>query len=326
MPAPQRETLNEAPRTAPTRLASNARRSRGFALLVVLFSALAFAAACGSSDGLGEKTPSASATPAVQSTPTPAFSAASTMGRIATAGKLVVGVKFDQPGFGLKDPATGEIDGFDVAIAHEIAKALGLSEGDVEFVEAVTADRIPLLQSDQVDLVVATMTITAEREEHIDFSRPYYLAGQSILVKKTTTTIATIDDLNGRKVCSVAGSTSEATLRERAPGAILTSRAGYTACVSDLNAGDVDGVSTDDIILAAFAASDSSLKLVGGQFTQEPYGIGVKKGQPDMVEYLDGLIAQWFKDGTWDRIYNQYLGKVEGMPKAAEARAKIPAK
>ena len=80
------------------------------------------------------------------------------------------------------------------------------------------------------------------------------------------------------------------------------------------------------IILAAFAASDSSLKLVGGQFTQEPYGIGVKKGQPDMVEYLDGLIAQWFKDGTWDRIYNQYLGKVEGMPKAAEARAKIPAK
>src|SRR5690606_32458227 len=139
----------------------------------------------------------------------PTFAADSTMGKIKAAGQMTVGVKFDQPGFGLKDPATGDVDGFDVAIAKEIGKALGLDEDDIKFKEAISANRIPYLQEDKVDIVVATMTINAERKEQIEFSRPYYLAGQSILVKKENTSITKVEDLNGKTVCSVQGSTSE---------------------------------------------------------------------------------------------------------------------
>jgi ABC-type amino acid transport substrate-binding protein len=238
---------------------------------------------------------------------------------------MVVGVKFDQPGFGLKDPATGKVDGFDVAIAKEIGKALGLKEDEIQFVEAISANRIPFLQEDKADLVIATMTINADRKTQIEFSRPYFLAGQSILVKKDNTSIKTVDDLNGKTVCSVQGSTSEKNVQSKAPQANLQSLTTYAACVSGMKDGRYEAVSTDDIILAGFAAADNSLKLVGGQFTKEPYGIGIKKGKTDMAQFIDGLLTKWLADGTWDKIYNQYLGKVEGLPKAADARAALPA-
>jgi len=285
-------------------------------LLLAMVSTMALIAACGDDDDDDD---------GGSTTDTPTFTADSTMGKIAAAKKLTVGVKFDQPGFGLKDPASGKVDGFDIAIAKEIGKALGLSEDQIEFTEAVSANRIPFLQEDKVDLVIATMTINADRKKQIDFSRPYYLAGQSILVKKDNTTIKSVDDLNGKKVCSVQGSTSEKNVQAKAPQAELLSLTGYAACVSSLKDGRVEAVSTDDIILAGFAAADNTLKLVGGQFTEEPYGIGIKQGKTDMVEFVDTLIADWFKDGTWDKIYNKYLGDVEGLPSAADARAKIPA-
>lgn len=286
-------------------------------VLLALISTMALLAACGDDDDDDDG--------GGTTTAPPTFTADSTMGKIAAAKKLTVGVKFDQPGFGLKDPATGKVDGFDIAIAKEIAKALGLTEDQIDFVEAVSANRIPFLQEDKVDLVIATMTINADRKTQIDFSRPYYLAGQSILVKKDNTTIKSVDDLNGKKVCSVQGSTSEKNVIAKAPQAELLSLTGYAACVSSLKDGRVEAVSTDDIILAGFAAADNTLKLVGGQFTQEPYGIGIKQGKTDMVTFTDTLLADWFKDGTWDKIYEKYLGKVEGLPSAADARAKIPA-
>ena len=255
----------------------------------------------------------------------PTFAADSTMAKIAAAKKMTVGVKFDQPGFGLKDPASGKVDGFDVAIAKEIGKAMGLKEADITFVEAISANRIPFLQEDKADLVIATMTINAERKTQIEFSRPYYLAGQSILVKKDNTSIKTVTDLNGKTVCSVQGSTSEKNVQAKAPQATLQSLTTYAACVSGLKDGRYEAVSTDDIILAGFAASDNTLKLVGGQFTQEPYGIGMKKGKTDMQAFVDTLLTKWYADGTWDKIYDQYLGKVEGLPKAEDARKLIPA-
>ncbi|MGE0599656.1 MAG: glutamate ABC transporter substrate-binding protein [Dehalococcoidia bacterium] len=285
-------------------------------VLLALISTMALIAACGDDDDDDDD--------GGNTTPPPTFTADSTMGKIAAAKKMTVGVKFDQPGFGLKDPASGKVDGFDVAIAKEIAKAIGLSEDEIDFVEAVSANRIPFLQEDKVDIVVATMTINEDRKKQIDFSRPYYLAGQSILVMKDNTTIKSVEDLNGKKVCSVQGSTSEKNVQAKAPQAELLSLTGYAACVSSMKDGRVEAVSTDDIILAGFAAADDSLKLVGGQFTQEPYGIGIKQGKDDMVEFVDTLLANWFKDGTWDKIYNKYLGDVEGLPSAADARAKLP--
>ncbi len=290
-------------------------------VLLAMLSAVALSAACGDDDDSAKTSPTAKAPTAA---PAPTFAPDSTMGKIAAAKKMTVGVKFDQPGFGLKDPTTGKVDGFDVAIAKEIGKALGLKEEEITFVESVSANRIPFLQEDKVDLIVATMTINADRKLQIEFSRPYFLAGQSILVKKDNTTIKTVDDLNGKKVCSVQGSTSEKNVKAKAPTADLQSLTTYSACVSGMKDGRYEAVSTDDIILAGFAAADSTLKLVGGQFTQEPYGIGIKKGKTDMAQYVDGLLAKWFADGTWDKIYTQYLGKVGGLPTPAEARAKIP--
>lgn len=290
--------------------------------MLAMLATVALVAACGDDD---DDDTSATATTAPTQAAAPTFAPDSTMAKIVAKGKLTVGVKFDQPGFGLKDPVTGKVDGFDVQMAKDIAKALGLKEDQVEFVEAISANRIPFLQQDKVDLVIATMTINADRKTQIEFSRPYYLAGQSILVKKDNTTITKVDDLNGKNVCSVQGSTSENNVKAKAPQANLLSLTGYAACVDSLKSGRVDAVSTDDIILAGFAASDNTLKLVGGQFTQEPYGIGIKKGNTDMAAFIDALLAKEFSDGTWDKTYDKYLGKVEGLPKAADARAKLPA-
>ncbi|MCC6961399.1 MAG: glutamate ABC transporter substrate-binding protein [Dehalococcoidia bacterium] len=291
--------------------------------MIALLAMAALVTACGDDDD--DDTTPGGTTAATKPAAAPTFAADSTMGKIVAKGKLTVGVKFDQPGFGLKDPVTGKVDGFDVQMAKEIGHALGLKDDQIEFVEAVSANRIPFLQEDKVDLVIATMTINADRKTQIDFSRPYYLAGQSILVKKDNTTIKSVDDLNGKNVCSVQGSTSEKNVKAKAPQANLLSLTGYAACVDAMKSGRVEAVSTDDIILAGFAASDTSLKLVGGQFTQEPYGIGVKKGKTDFVQFIDALIAKELSDGTWDKIYDKYLGKVEGLPKAADARAKLPA-
>ncbi len=290
-----------------------------FLLLAMLGAFALLAAACGGDDDDDDDDDGDGPTVAV-----PTFAADSTMGKISAANKMVVGVKFDQPGFGLKDPATGKVDGFDVAIAKEIGKALGLEESEIQFEESISANRIPFLQEDKVDLVIATMTINAERKTQIEFSRPYFLAGQSILVKKDNTSITKVEDLNGKTVCSVQGSTSEKNVQAKAPQANLQSLTTYAACVSGMKDGRYEAVSTDDIILAGFAAADNTLKLVGGQFTQEPYGIGVKKGKTDMQGFIDNLLTQWFENGTWDRIYEEYLGEVEGLPSAADARAKLP--
>lgn len=301
---------------------------RGFLYLLLAIVSIfpLVAVACGDDDDDDGDSPTVkggSATANVAASPT--FAAGSTMANIVAKGKLVVGVKFDQPGFGQKDPVSGKVDGFDVAIAKEIGKALGLKEEQIEFQESVSANRIPFLQEDKVDLIVATMTINAMRKEQIEFSRPYFLAGQSILILKTNTAIKTVTDLNGKDVCSVSGSTSENNIKAKAPQANLLSLPNYSACVDSMKSGRVEAVSTDDIILAGFAGQDDKLKLVGGQFTQEPYGIGIKKGKTDMVQFVDALLAKMFDDGTWDKIYDKYLGKVEGLDKAADARKKLPA-
>jgi glutamate transport system substrate-binding protein len=296
-------------------------------LLLAAFLGATLAVACGGDDDSSSgATATAAATTAATKTATPApFAAGSTMATIAASKHLTIGVKFDQPGFGVKDPVSGKVDGFDVAIGKEIAKALGLTDDQITFTEAISANRIPYLKEDKVDLVIATMTITDARKLEIDFSRPYFKAGQSLLVKKDNTTIKTVTDLNGKKACSVTGSTSEKNVKDKAPQVDLLSLDAYGACVSSLKDGRVEAVTTDDIILAGFAKADPTLKLVGGAFTQEPYGIGYKKGKDDLVAFVNTLLNAMLQDGRWDKIYAQYLGGIEGLPSAADARAALPA-
>jgi glutamate transport system substrate-binding protein len=257
--------------------------------------------------------------PAAQS-----FPPGSTMDQIVQRGKITIGVKYDVPLFGLLEPATNKLDGFDVALGKAIATELGLRENQIEFTEAISANRIPYLQEDRADVIISTMTINAMRKEQIEFSRPYYLAGQSILVQRSNTNINGINDLNGKRVCSAQGSTSEQNIAQMAPQAQLLSLQTYSACVASMKDGRVDAVSTDDIILAGFAATDRDLKLVGGQFTQEAYGIGVKKGKTDMAKFIDDLLNKMLQDGRWEQLYKQYLGDVQGLPPSTEAKAKLP--
>jgi len=278
---------------------------RGLLHAVAGLTGAAALAACGQSGG--------SSAPAAL----PTFAPGSYMARIVQRGKLVAGVKQDQPLFGYLNPRTNQLEGFDVDVVKEIAKALfgDASPSRLELKPVTSASRIPLLQEGGIDVIAATMTITDERKQQIDFSDVYYLAGQSLLVKKDST-VARIQDLDkaDKTICSATGSTSEQNITKFAPQAQKVLFPGYADCVTALQQGRADAVSTDDIILAGFAAQDPSLKLVGGQFTQEPYGLGINKSSTGFLEFVNGVVRTIKADGTWKKIYSQWLGAIGPTP------------
>jgi putative glutamine transport system substrate-binding protein len=214
---------------------------------------------------------------------------------------------------GRLNPVTNRAEGFDVDIGKEIAKAIFGDENKAEFIEAVSANRIPFLREDKADLIISTMTITDARKQEIDFSDVYYKAGQSILVPRDSA-IRDVNDLNGKRVCSAQGSTSEQNIRQRAPQAELVLFAGYAECLTALQSRRVDAISTDDTILAGIAAQDRNTKLTGGIFTEEPYGIGFKQGHPEFVQFVNKVVDDMIKDGRWTASYNKWLGEPTGVP------------
>lgn len=246
--------------------------------------------------------------------------AGSTMAEIVEREKFVIGITYGLPLFGEIDPLSGNLSGFDMGIAQEIARELGLREDQVEYVDVLVADRIPALEEGRVDMVVLSVTITPERAERVEFSRPYFLAGQSILVTRSTSTIASLRDLPGHEICVVPESTSHIYISEQIPEAELVPMAGFRGCAIALREGEVDAVVTDDIVLAGFAASDPELMLTGGQFTTEPYGVAVPKGQTDLAEFVDGVIARMIDDGRWGKLYYEYLGGIPGIASVSEAK------
>lgn len=237
--------------------------------------------------------------------------AGGTIDSVKRAGKLIVGTKFDQPLFGQKT-LSGQVEGFDAEIAREIAKALLGDPNKIEFVEAVSKNREPFLQEGKVDIVVATYTINDERKQKVDFAGPYYVAGQDIMVKADNTSITKVDDLNGKKVCSVQGSTSEKNLTKFAPQAQATLFDAYSKCADALGDGRVDAVTTDNVILLGLVdKSKGAYKLVGNPFTQEPYGIGVRKGS-DLRGFINDELEKMFTDGRWKAAWDKTAGKVAG--------------
>lgn len=238
--------------------------------------------------------------------------AGSSVEAIKTKGKITIGVKYDVPLFGLKNPTTNDIEGFDVEIGKIIAENI-FGEGGAdkaEFIEAVSKNREPFIQDGTADLVISTYTINDTRKEIIDFAGPYYIAGQDILVKKDNDAIKGVDDLNGKKVCSVTGSTSLKNVQEKAPQAdVSTVFDKYSLCVEALNDGRVEAVTTDDIILLGFVADDpDNLKLVGNPFTEEAYGIGLKKGDEALRTYVNDVLEQSYEDGAWAAAFEDTVG------------------
>jgi putative glutamine transport system substrate-binding protein len=225
--------------------------------------------------------------------------------KIQDRGKIVVGVKYDVPMFGLLNPSTNKVEGFDVDMAKEIANYILGSPDAVEFKEAISNNRIPFLKDGTVDIIVSTMTINAEREKEIDFSVVYYLAGQSLLAPQNSA-ITGVKDLAGKKVGTAKGSTSEKNIRAAAPQADARLFDGYSEAVAAMAAGQLDAVTTDDNILIGFQSKEpNKWKLVGGQFTKEPYGIGVAQGHLELVEVVTKVIRDLKASGKWKDIYKK---------------------
>jgi ABC-type amino acid transport substrate-binding protein len=227
------------------------------------------------------------------------------MGKIQAAGELVAGVKYDVPPFGFKNPDSGEIEGFDIDIAQEIADRLGV---ELNAKEAISDNRIPFLQNGEVDIIASTMTITTDRDAEIDFSKPYFIAHGRILVP-TDSDIAGVDDLGGKRVCTAIGSTYESTLTEQAPEAKLELVDSYSECFELIQNGAVDAVSTDDVILTGMIIQDDSLQLVGDELTEEPYGIGVPDKDTELSEFIDGVLDEIYESGRWTEIYDEWVGQ-----------------
>lgn len=234
---------------------------------------------------------------------------------IKQRGKLVVGVKFDQPGFGLNDPISNKLVGFEVDMAHEFARGLFGNPDKIEFVEAVSANRIPFLQEDKVDIVIATFTINEQRKQQIDFSDAYYVAQQKLLVKKGSS-IKSVADLAGKNVATVQGSTSEKNLAEKAPQAKPLLFGKYSEAFVALENGQAEAVTTDDVILSGLKLTSSNpanYEIVGAGFTTEPYGIGVKKGRSELLAYTNGTLAAMKTDGRWKDLYDKNVKPATGI-------------
>ncbi|GAA2494941.1 glutamate ABC transporter substrate-binding protein [Streptomyces longisporus] len=235
-------------------------------------------------------------------------------------GKIKIGIKYDQPGLGLKQP-NGTFSGFDVDVATYVAGKLGYKPSQIEFVETKSADRENALSRGDVKFIVASYSITDERKQKVDFAGPYFLAHQDLLVKKDSK-IAKGTDLNGQKLCSVTGSTSAQKIVKIAPKVNLKENSGYSECVASLQSGAVDALTTDDSILAGYASQSQykgQFKLLGLKLSNENYGIGVKKGDTATVNKINDALKAMVSDGTWKKDVEKNFGpanyKYEPAPK-----------
>jgi glutamate transport system substrate-binding protein len=278
--------------------------------LGVALAAGAFAfAGCGDD----EEEPAGNSGDAAESTPAATaetFPAGSPLAAIQEKGEITIGVKFDVPPFGVKNPQTGDVEGFDVEMGKAVAAKLGV---EPKFIEAISDNRIPFLEDGTADLILSTMTINEERVGQIDFSDPYFIARGRVLVPGDSD-ITGVGDLAGKNVCTALGSTYEANLKEQAPEAKLKLVDSYSECLELIQNGAVDAVSTDDVILTGMIIQDDTLKLVGDPLTQEPYGAGIKKGNADMVTLVNETFQELKDNGTWLKLYDEWIGKYTGEP------------
>lgn len=225
------------------------------------------------------------------------------------SGKITVGVKFDQPGLSVKRP-DGTLAGFDVDVARYVAGRLGYPPDHIAWVEAPSGQREMLLRNGQVDFLVATYSITDARRQKVDFAGPYLLSGQSLLVRADNTDIVGTASLQRhKKLCSVSGSTPAQRIKDRYPGVQLQRYDTYSACVEALRNSAIDAVTTDDVILAGYAAQNpGAFKLVGERFSSEKYGIGVRKGNDDLRGRINNALEEMKRDGSWHAAFADNFG------------------
>ncbi len=223
---------------------------------------------------------------------------------------ITIGIKFDQPGLGQQQG--NQYAGFDVEVAKYVAKELGYAEDKITFKESPSAQRETLIESGQVQLVFATYSITDDRKQKVSFGGPYFVAGQDLLVKSDNTDITGPDTMNGKKLCSVTGSTSAKKIKDNYASTVqLQEYDTYSKCVEALSSGTIDAVTTDNVILAGFAAQSQyqgKLKVVGSPFSEERYGVGLKKGDTELCGKVNAAIEKMISDGSWQKALDATVG------------------
>lgn len=245
------------------------------------------------------------------------FAATACGGGGPTGDTLVIGTKFDQPGLAQRNP-DGTMSGFDVDVATFVAKELGYTEDQIEWKESPSGQRENLIANGQVSYIVATYSITDSRKEKVDFAGPYLVTGQSLLVRADETDITGAESLeNNKKLCSVSGSTPAQRIKDKYPGVQLQQYDTYSACVEALKNGAIDAVTTDEVILAGYAAqSPGTFKIVGETFSDESYGIGLKKGDGELRTKINDALAKMESEGAWKAAFEKNLGPA-GIPTPA---------
>ncbi|MFJ8159581.1 glutamate ABC transporter substrate-binding protein [Streptomyces sp. NPDC096136] len=225
---------------------------------------------------------------------------------------LSVGIKFDQPGIGMREP-DGTFTGFDVDVATYVAKELGYKPNEIEFKQVYSNDRELLIQYNEVKFVAASYTINDKRREKVDFAGPYFVAHQDLLVRADDATITKAEDLNTKRLCSVTGSTSAENVRSKlAPKASVLELGGYSECLVALQDNLVDAMTTDNSILAGYAArkgNEGKFKLVGLNLSNENYGIGIKKGDSALQKKINAALSKMVSDGSWEAAVKKNFGQ-----------------
>lgn len=273
-------------------------------LAAAVFAVALTASACGNA---GQDT--ASSDTEYEVVDSPDFEAGTRMAELAEQGTVTIGVKYDQPGIGFKPAGSDVPVGIDPEMGKIIAGQLGIAPDDIKWVETISDNREPFLENGTVDFVIASYSITDERRTVVGQAGPYYLTGQSLMVAADDDSISGPEDLSGKKVCSVTGSTSIATVEEEY-GADPAGFDTYSECADQLKNGSVDAVTTDGAILLGYAAEDPELlKVVGEPFSEERYGIGYGKDHPELCQFLSDTISGAYDDGAFETAFDATLGK-----------------
>jgi glutamate transport system substrate-binding protein len=284
--------------------------------VVLALAALLFGAACGREGAPGAAPSEQLSYPVAANVTVPG---SATFTKMQQTGRVRMGVKNDQPGLGVQDPTTGQYSGFDIEIGRMIAAGLGFAPDRIDYVVVPSAAREDAISRGDVDYYVGTYTINDNRKQRVGFAGPYFQAGQDLLVRASDTSITGPTTLQGKRVCSVTGSTPIQRVRQQNLTGNVVEFQNYSQCVDQLIANQVDAVTTDDAILKGFAAQDPQrLKVVGQVFSSEPYGVGVPRDDVAFRTKVNDLLQQAETDGTWQRIYAATLGK-SGSPASPPA-------
>jgi ABC-type amino acid transport substrate-binding protein len=234
---------------------------------------------------------------------------AGTLEDIKKRGTLIVGVKTDFPPFGYVD-SSGKNLGFDVDVAHRFAKALLGDESKVELVAVTSGNRIPFLQSGKIDVIIATVTITDERKQVVDFSDPYFLSGGLLLVPKASP-VRGVEDLAGKTVAVIQGAIQDKDIEQLAPKANRVKFGKVSEAVLAVKGGRADAFSQDDVLILTLAKDNPDMKAVGKPFTPRPYGIALRKGDTQFLKWVNDQLAAMRRDGSYDQMWKKYFGEVE---------------